>query len=145
MYQNITMVFGNVSSISKEFINEKGNKYKWFDICSSNENIKSFFSIRISEKQYDKYQELLKVGAWVKVTGYLNSYLDKEKRRVTYVSLISLENLKEEINKTKQKKIFSIDKDGVETWQGKRCKKEFCSEEKQKEIDSLLSEYEINV
>ena len=79
---NSVSLIGNISSISSEKILPSGKKYKFFDICQSNKyldkNNTSFFSVRISEEQFNKYDPLLKIGNLISLKGKIKSYLTKD-------------------------------------------------------------------
>lgn len=50
-------------------------------------------------------------------------------------------NYKNNINSNVLDEIISYDEDGVMLWHGKRCEAIPCTEEEQKELDEMLSEY----
>lgn len=86
MLENYFELIGNVSKINSEHITENGKKFLWFDVCINKKYIEKtglekkvpvFFKIKIYEKQYSKYSDLLTIGKWIKIKGCLNSYIDK--------------------------------------------------------------------
>lgn len=155
MLENYFELIGNVSKINEEHITENGKKYKWFDICvnkkySNNlgkeKNNPTYYKIKIYEKQLEKYSELLVIGRWIKIKGYLNSYIDKNNNYNLNLIAFSLVDMKKEIVTTrepidKEKSIISYDTDGVMLWNGKRCENKTSNEQEIKEMENLLSEY----
>lgn len=84
-------LIGNISYIGDIKEQANGNKYKYFSIAQNNnyknkdeEDVKttSFYSIKIYEKDFEKFDSLLEVGKYVLVTGRLTSYLDEDKKTV---------------------------------------------------------------
>lgn len=140
IFNSINLI-GNISSISDEKILPSGKKYKFFDICQNNKHLDktnaSFFSVRISEDQFNKYDYLLKVGNLICLKGKIKSYLTKDMIRKIY---IYPEEIKEVKIKEKQSKI-SYDKDGVMLWNGERCESSSYSSDEINEMEVLLSEF----
>lgn len=84
-------LIGNISYIGEIKEQANGNKYRYFSIAQNNnyknkdeEDVKttSFYSIKIYEKDFEKFNSLLEVGKYVLVTGRLTSYLDEDKKTV---------------------------------------------------------------
>lgn len=84
-------LIGNISYIGDIKEQANGNKYRYFSIAQNNnyknkdeEDVKttSFYSIKIYEKDFEKFDSLLEVGKYVLVTGRLTSYLDEDKKTV---------------------------------------------------------------
>ena len=84
-------LIGNISFIGeiKEQLN--GNKYRYFSIAQDNnykngndEDVKttSFYSIKVYEKDFPKFEPLLKIGNYVLVIGRLNSYINDKNRTI---------------------------------------------------------------
>lgn len=155
MLENYFELIGNVSKINEEHITENGKKYKWFDICvnkkySNNldkeKNNPTYYKIKIYEKQLEKYSELLMIGRWIKIKGYLNSYIDKNNNYNLNLIAFSLVDMKKELELNrklinKKNNIISYNDDGVMLWNGKRCESSPCTSEEQKELEDLLSEF----
>lgn len=155
MLENYFELIGNVSKINEEHITENGKKYKWFDICvnkkySNNlgkeKNNPTYYKIKIYEKQLEKYSELLVIGRWIKIKGYLNSYIDKNNNYNLNLIAFSLVDMKKELELNrksinKKNNIISYNDDGVMLWNGKRCESSPCTSEEQKELEDLLSEF----
>ena len=153
---NKITISGNISRVNEIMATKTGIKYCWFDLCSSDTTTDSdgkeyqnkyYYSVKIFEKQIEKYKSLLQLGKWVRIDGSLKTYFDKNNIKITYIVLQMMDdmnnNLKENV---KDKKILdevvSYDTDGVMLWNGKRCETVRMSDEEVKEIEGLLSEFQ---
>ena len=108
-------LIGNISYIGdiKEQVN--GNKYRYFSIAQNSnyknkeEDVKttSFYSIKIYEKDFEKFAPFLEIGKYVLVTGRLSSYLDENKNLIEikigkYIKDLSSNKIPEEQKKLLQ-------------------------------------------
>lgn len=138
---NSVYLTGKISSISDEKILPSGKKYRFFDICQNEKyldnNNTSFFSVRITEEQFNKYNSLLKIGNTISLKGKIKSYITKDmvKKVCIHPEVISIPKPKE-----KEEKI-SYDIDGVMLWNGKKCEGSFYKPSEFNEIEELLKEY----
>lgn len=87
--KNCFTLVGNISSINEIKEQSNGTKYRYFGLAQNNkykskngEDVQetSFFSLKIYEKDFNKYEKLLKVGNFVYVQGYLKTYKDKDNK-----------------------------------------------------------------
>ena len=108
-------LIGNISYIGdiKEQVN--GNKYRYFSIAQNSnytnkeEDVKttSFYSIKIYEKDFERFAPFLEIGKYVLVTGRLSSYLDENKNLIEikigkYIKDLSSNKIPEEQKKLLQ-------------------------------------------
>lgn len=138
---NSVYLTGKISSISDEKILPSGKKYRFFDICQNEKyldnNNTSYFSARITEEQFNKYNSLLKIGNTISLKGKIKSYITKDmvKKVCIHPEDISIPKPKEKVEK------ISYDIDGVMLWNGKRCEGKFYELCEFNEIEELLKEY----
>ena len=139
-YNSISLI-GNISSISDEKILPSGKKYRFFDICQNDryldKNNTSFFSVRISEDQFNKFESLLKIGNLISLKGKIKSYLTKDMIRKVYIFPEIISEVKSKDNICK----ISYDSDGVMLWEGQRCEATLYDSNEVNEMEELLCEY----
>ena len=113
---NVSMV-GNISIVGETKENKNGRKYLFFDICQNSKYIspngeekedKQFFSIKVYPKELEKYKDIIEVGKWVHVMGYLHAYIDSNNIRHTYLVMNYLRVLNSKDEKI-PKEIFDYD------------------------------------
>lgn len=155
MLENYFELIGNESKINSEHITENGKKFLWFDVCINKKYIEKtglekkvpvFFKIKIYEKQYSKYSDLLTIGKWIKIKGCLNSYIDKNNNYTLNLIAFSISDMQQELeqkqeNRDKKEPTISYDTDGVMLWNGKRCESKMASESEIKEMEEMLREF----
>lgn len=87
--KNCFTLIGNISSVNEIKEQSNGTKYRYFGLAQNNkyknkngEDVKetSFFSLKIYEKDFEKFEKLLEVGNYVYVQGYLKSYKDSDNK-----------------------------------------------------------------
>ena len=139
-YNSISLI-GNISNISDEKILPSGKKYRFFDICQNDryfdKNNTSFFSVRVSEDQFSKYESLLKIGNLISLKGKIKSYLTKDMIRKVYIFPEIISEVKSKDNNSK----ISYDSDGVMLWDGQRCEATLYDSNEVNEMEELLCEY----
>lgn len=78
---------GNISIINEIKEQSNGNHFRYFGLAQNNKyknkygedvNDTSFFNIKIYEKDFEKFKDILEVGKYVYVQGYIVSYKDFE-------------------------------------------------------------------
>lgn len=115
--RNSVSIVGNVSFVGEEKENINGRKYLFFDICQNSKYTlpsgeekedKQFFSIKVYPKELEKYKDIIEVGKWVHVMGYLHAYIDSNNIRHTYLVMNYLRVLNSKDEKI-PKEIFEYD------------------------------------
>ena len=80
---NGVSLIGNIASISEKKTSSNGKQFQFFDICQNSKYIdkngiehedKTYFSIRLNEKQIIEYQDIIKKGNWIHITGKITNY-----------------------------------------------------------------------
>ena len=146
-YSNQITLVGIVSKVLK-----KGNSI-WFDICQNNkfknnngeQKIEtSYFSARIDNERYKKFEDLIQKGKLIYIYGYPKSYVSNNIKKF-YVNVIDVIDLKKEndveLNITKENNVvpnISYDMDNIMLWNGKRCEVTPCTDEEQQEMDEII-------
>ena len=115
--RNSVSIVGNISFVAEEKENVNGRKYLFFDICQNSKYIlpngeeqedKQFFSIKAYPKELERYKELIKVGKWIHVIGYIHAYIDSKNIRHNYIVLNQLRELNNKDEKI-QPELFNYD------------------------------------
>lgn len=115
--RNSVSIVGNISFIGEEKENINGRKYLFFDICQNSKYIlpdgeekedKQFFSIKAYPKELERYKELIEVGKWIHVIGYIHAYIDSKNIRHNYIVLNQLRELNNKDEKI-QPEVFNYD------------------------------------
>ena len=100
--RNSVSIVGNVSFVGEEKENVNGRKYLFFDICQNNKYTlpsgeekedKQFFSIKVYPKELEKYKNIIEVGKWIHVMGYMHAYIDSNNIRHNYIVLNQIREL----------------------------------------------------
>ena len=126
-------------------ITDTNSKYIKFGLTTNkytlNEDKKVYVSLNISRDLFNIYQDYFVKGNKVFVKGYLNSYIDQNKKIQSFITVTDISNNPNEIIKGRSSPHIRYDPDGVMVWNGKRCESTMCTPEEQKEMEALLSEY----
>lgn len=101
---------------------------------------KAYSSLNINRNLYITYKDFFVKGTKVFIKGYLNSYIINNKIQ-SFITVTDISNNKEDILNGKSAPHIRYDPDGVMAWNGKRCEREIPTEEEQKEMEQLLSEF----
>ena len=104
-----------------------------------NKNI--FVSLNINRDLYNKYKDFFVKGKKVYVRGYLNSFLDKNKKIQNFITVTDIFDYPINFSKNIKEPIIRYDSDGVMVWNGKRCESIPLTKEEIKEMEDLLSEF----
>ena len=104
-----------------------------------NKNI--FVSLNINRDLYNKYKDFFVKGKKVYVCGYLNSFLDKNKKIQNFITVTDIYDYPINFSKNIKEPIIRYDSDGVMVWNGKRCESIPLTKEEIKEMEDLLSEF----
>ncbi len=100
-----------------------------------------YVSLNIVRELYHIYKDYFIKGNKIYVKGYLNSYIDRNKKIQSFITVTDVANNSEEIIKGKKAPHIREDDDGVLIWDGNRCESTPATLEEQKEMENLLSEY----
>ena len=126
-------------------ITDNGSQYIKFGLSSNkytlNEDKKVYVSLNISRELFTIYKDLFFKGNKVFIKGYLNSYIDKDKKIQSFISVIDISNNQNEIIKGRSSPHIRYDPDGVMVWNGKRCESIPPTEKELKEMEELLKEF----
>jgi len=127
-------------------ITDTNGKYVKFGLTTNkytlNEDKKVYVSLNISRELFNTYQDYFIKGNKVFVKGYLNSYIDQNKKIQSFITVTDISNNPNEIIKGKSSPHIRYDPDGVMVWNGKRCESEPMDEDEQKELKDWLSSIE---
>lgn len=75
------------------------------------------------------------------VKGYLNSYIDQNKKIQSFITVTDISNNSNEIIKGRSSPHIRYDSDGVMVWNGKRCEAIPPTEKELKEFENLLKDF----
>lgn len=145
--KNKIELIGKITSLSYEKLDSNGKKYMFFDIVQNsrledNSYSSSFYKVKLNEDLLNKYQDIIKVSKNIYINGYLNTYL-KDKQNVYYIFPKEIKLLDKNYNLEYQEmSVIDYDKNGNMLWNGKSCESIPLSEEEQKEMEDLLSEFQ---
>ena len=126
-------------------ITDTNGKYIKFGLTTNkytlNEDKKVYVSLNISRELFNTYQDYFIKGNKVFIKGYLNSYIDQNKKIQSFITVTYISNNSNEIIKGKRFPHIRYDLDGVMVWNGKRCESIPPTEKELKEMEDLLSEF----
>ncbi len=126
-------------------ITDTNTKYIKFGLTTNkytlNEDKKVYVSLNISRELFNTYQDFFVKGNKVFVKGYLNSYIDKFKKIQSFITTTDISYNPNDITKGRKSPHIRYDPDGVMVWNGKRCEATPQTEEKRKEMETLLSKF----
>ena len=126
-------------------ITDTNGKYIKFGLATNkytlNEDKKVYVSLNISRELFNTYQDLFLKGNKVFVKGYLNSYIDQNKKIQSFITVTDISNNSNDITNGRKSPHIRYDPDGVMVWNGKRCEAIPPTKEELQEIEDLLSEY----
>ena len=100
-----------------------------------------YVSLNIVRELYHIYKDYFIKGNKIYVKGYLNSYIDRNKKIQSFITVTDVANNSEEIIKGKKAPHIREDDDGVLIWDGSRCESTPATLEEQKEMEKILCEY----
>ena len=126
-------------------ITDTNGKYIKFGLTTKkytlNEDKKVYVSLNISRELFNTYQDLFFKSNKVFVKGYLNSYIDQNKRIQSFITVTDISNISNEIIKGRSSPHFRYDPDGVMVWNGKRCEAIPPAKEELAEMEELLKNF----
>ena len=126
-------------------ITDTNGKYIKFGLTTNkytlNEDKKVYVSLNISRELFNTYQDLFFKGNKVFVKGYLNSYIDQNKKIQSFITVTDISNNPSDITSSRKSPHIRYDPDGVMVWNGKRCEAIPPTEKELQEMQELLSDY----
>ena len=100
-----------------------------------------YVSLNIVRELYHIYKDYFIKGNKIYVKGYLNSYIDRNKKIQSFITVTDVANNSEEIIKGRKAPHIREDVDGVLIWDGSRCESTPATLEEQKKMEEILSEF----
>lgn len=126
-------------------ITDTNGKYIKFGLTTNkytlNEDKKVYVSLNISRELFNTFQDYFIKGNKVFVKGYLNSYINQNKKIQSFITVTDISNNPNEIIKGKSSQHIRYVPDGVMVWNGKRCEAIPPTEKELKELEELLKEF----
>lgn len=126
-------------------ITDTNGKYIKFGLTTNkytlNEDKKVYVSLNISRKLFNIYQNLFLKGNKVFVKGYLNSYIDQNKKIQSFITVTDISNSPNDITNGRKSPHIRYDFDGVMVWNGKRCEAIPPTKEELAEMENLLKDF----
>lgn len=126
-------------------ITDTNGKYIKFGLTTNkytlNDDKKVYVSLNISRELFNTYQDYFVKGNKVFVKGYLNSYIDQNKKIQSFITVTDISNNSNEIIKGRSSPHIRYDPDGVMVWNGTRCEAIPPTEKELKELEELLKEF----
>lgn len=126
-------------------ITDNGSQYIKFGLTSNkytlNEDKKVYVSLNISRELFTIYQDYFIKGNKVFVKGYLNSYIDQNKKIQSFITVTDISNNPNDITKGRKAPHIRYDSDGVMVWNGKRCESIPPTKESLAEMENLLKDF----
>lgn len=126
-------------------ITDSNGKYIKFGLTTNkytlNEDKKVYVSLNISRELFNIYQDLFFKGNKVFVKGYLNSYIDQNKKIQSFISATDISNNPNDITNGIKSPHIRYDSDGVMVWNGKRCEAIPPTKEELAEMENLLKDF----
>ena len=126
-------------------ITDTNGKYIKFGLTTNkytlNENKKVYISLNISRELFDTYQDLFFKGNKVFVKGYLNSYIDQNKKIQSFITVVDISNNPNDITNDRKSPHIKYDPDSVMVWNGKRCEAIPPTKEELAEMEELLKDF----
>ena len=126
-------------------ITDTNGKYIKFGLTTNkytlNEDKKVYVSLNISRELFNTYQDLFFKGNKVFVKGYLNSYIDQNKKIQSFITVTDISNNPSDITNGRKSPHIRYDPDGVMVWNGKRCEAIPPTKEELEEMNNILNEF----
>ena len=126
-------------------ITDTNGKYIKFGLTTNkytlNNDKKVYVSLNISRDLFNTYQDLFLNGNKVFVKGYLNSYIDQNKKIQSFITVTDISNNPNDITKGRKSPHIRYDPDGVMVWNGKRCEAIPPTKDELAEMEELLKDF----
>ncbi len=126
-------------------ITDTDSKYIKFGLTTNkyalNEDKKVYVSLNISRELFNSYQDYFIKGNKVFVKGYLNSYIDQNKKIQSFITVTDISNNSNDIIKKRSSPHIRYDPDGVMVWNSKRCESIPPTNKELAEMEELLKDF----
>ena len=126
-------------------ITDTNGKYIKFGLTTNkytlNEDKKVYVSLNISRELFNTYQDLFLKDNKIFVKGYLNSYIDQNKKIQSFSTVTNISNYPSDITNGRKSPHIRYDPDGVMVWNGKRCEAIPPTKEELEEMNNILNEF----
>ena len=136
---NKVLISGVINAVT-----DTNDKYIKFGITTrkytTKEDKNVYVSLNIARELYHIYKDYFIKGNKIYIKGYLNSYIDRNKKIQSFITVTDVANNSEEIIKGKKAPHIRED-DDVLIWDGSRCESTPATLEEQKEMEKILCEY----
>lgn len=130
---NVIIISGTINVITD--VNRQHIKFGLINNIKKHKKI--FISLDIDRSLYNNYKDYFFVGNEIYVKGYLNSYIDKNNKIQSFITVTKM--ARNEIDITSENKLhIRYDNDGVMIWNGKRCESEIANDEEVKKMKEML-------
>ena len=137
---NEILISGNINVIT-----DTDDKYVKFSIITKkytlNGNKNVYVSLNISRELYYTFLDYFFIDNKVFIKGYLNSYIDKNNKFQSFITVTEISDNPDDILKGRSSPYIRYDSDGIEVWNGKRCESEEPKEDEQEKLEKLLEEF----
>ena len=137
---NKVLISGIINAVT-----DTNDKYIKFGITTrkytTKEDKNVYVSLNIERELYHIYKDYFIKGNKIYVKGYLNSYIDRNKKIQSFITVTDVANNSEEIIKGKKAPHIREDDDGVLIWDANRCESTPATLEEQKKMEEILSEF----
>lgn len=144
MYEDINYNEVLISGIIN-VITDTNGKYIKFGLTTNkytlNEDKKVYVSLNISRELFNTYQDFFFKSNKVFVKGYLNSYIDQNKKIQSFITVTDISNNPSDITSGRKSPHIRYDPDEVMVWNGKRCEAIPPTKEELAEMEELLKDY----
>lgn len=126
-------------------ITDTNGKYIKFGLATNkytlNEDKKVYVSLNISRELFNTYQDLFLKSNKVFVKGYLNSYIDQNKKIQSFITVTDISNNPNDITTGRKSPHIRYDPDVVMVWNGKRCEAIPPTKGERAEMKELLKDF----
>lgn len=126
-------------------ITDTNGKYIKFGLTTNkytlNEAKKVYVSLNISRELFNTYNDYFIKGNKVFIKGYLNSYIDQNKKIQIFITVTDISNNPSNITNGRKSPHMRYDSDGVMVWNGKRCEAIPPTKEELAEMEELLKDF----
>lgn len=123
---------GIITRVNDIQMSSDGKKYLHFDIALKKN---TYILVKVYQDKLERYSEVIKKGKRIEIQGYLNTYINRNDNKKTFIALSSIKEL------TNNKDLFYTDEEGNEYWHGKKISYEEASKDEIQELEKILKGY----
>lgn len=120
-------------------IRDDNNLYIKFSLITKTNNKNIYSSLNVSKNLYEIYKDFFVKGNKVFIKGYLNSYMNLNKKIQSFITVIDISDNKSDILNVRKAPHIRMDLDNVLVWNGKRCEKVIPTKEERQELEDRKS------